>query len=204
MVAVINDPLLEQELIDQRRRTGGDRFDEVWEGIYMMAPLADNEHQRLAYQLCDVLEQTVGTSGEGNVFPGVNVSDRSEDWKKNYRCPDVVYYPKDTRAENRRTFWYGGPAFAIEIVSPGDRTREKLGFYAKVGTKELLVVDRAPWQLELYRLKGKTLVEVGRSTVERPEVLSSDAVPLTWQLVGAEGRPRVIVTHVDGQPQWTI
>jgi len=46
----------------------------------------------------------------------------------------------------------GGPDFAVEILNPGDRTPEKLPFYASVNVRELLVVDRDPWSLELFRL----------------------------------------------------
>ena len=40
MVALIQDPQLEQELIAKRRETGADRYDEVWEGVYVMSPTA--------------------------------------------------------------------------------------------------------------------------------------------------------------------
>ena len=33
-------------LIRERRECGGDRYDEVWDGVYVMSPLADNEHQQ--------------------------------------------------------------------------------------------------------------------------------------------------------------
>ena len=52
-----------------------------------------------------------------------------------------------------------GPAdFLVEIISPGDKSRDKLAFYAELGVRELLVVDRYPWSLELYRLGGNELV----------------------------------------------
>jgi len=45
MALLITDPKLESELIAERERCDGDRFDEVWEGIYVMAPLPNDEHQ---------------------------------------------------------------------------------------------------------------------------------------------------------------
>ena len=204
MVAVINDPGLEQRIIAERQRTGADRYDEVWEGVYMMAPMANNEHQSLVGQLTTILEVTVGWTNLGTVLPGANVSDRRDNWKKNYRCPDVLVLLNGTSAENRGTHWYGGPDLAVEIVSPGDRSRDKLDFYAKVGTKELLIVDRDPWQLELYRLIEGKLGEAGRSTVAQSDILNSDVVPLSWQLVAGEKRPQIHVAHADGQRQWTI
>ena len=78
-------------------------------------------------------------------FPGCNVSDQPERWKRNYRCPDVAVFLPGNPAEDRGTHWYGGPDFAAEVHSRFDRSRKKFGFYAKVGVRELLLVDRHPW-----------------------------------------------------------
>ena len=48
---MINDQTLANELLAARHASGADRYDEVWEGIYMMAPMADNDHQRLVTEL---------------------------------------------------------------------------------------------------------------------------------------------------------
>jgi hypothetical protein len=45
MALVSLEPSEFKRLVRQRRVTGADRFDEVWDGVYVMAPLADNEHQ---------------------------------------------------------------------------------------------------------------------------------------------------------------
>ena len=153
MATLINDRALETVLIRRRRAAGADRFDEVWNGVYVMSPIANDEHQDVAGVLTGILMAVVQWKGLGLVRPGVNVSDRREDWKKNYRVPDVAVFLNDTKAVNCDTFWYGGPDFAVEVVSRGDRTRKKIPFYAKVGTRELLVVDRNPWALTLYRLR---------------------------------------------------
>jgi Uma2 family endonuclease len=52
------------------------------------------------------------------------VTDRHDNWQKNFRCPDVVAFLKGNPAQNRDTHWLGGPDFAIEIVNPYDRARE--------------------------------------------------------------------------------
>ena len=120
-------------LIRERRECGGDRYDEVWDGVYVMSPLADNEHQRLALALSSAIHTALGSTEDIQVFPGCNVSSRSQRWKRNYRCPDVAVFLPGNPAEDRNTHWYGGPDFAVEIQSPYDRSREKFGFYAKVG-----------------------------------------------------------------------
>lgn len=204
MVAVINDPDLQRRLIAHRRRTGADRYDEVWEGVYMMAPEANLEHQDLATGIATVIRIVVQWPGHGSVYQGVNVSDRREGWKQNYRVPDVAAFLNGTTAVKCKTVWVGGPDFAVGIISPFDRTREKLDFYAKVGTRELLVIDRQPWTLELYRLQHGALVEVGRSTLERPDRLASQAVPLSWQLIEGSERPQIEILHSDGAQHWVV
>ena len=47
MVAIIHGPSLAAEIIAKRQETGADSYDEVWEDVYVMAPMANNEHQDL-------------------------------------------------------------------------------------------------------------------------------------------------------------
>lgn len=204
MVSLVTDPLLEERLIEERRNAGVDRFDEVWEGIYVITPPVDDEHQDLVTGISAKLRSAIQEDSRGLVRAGTNISDQREDWTFNDRCPDVAVFLNETQAENCDTHWYGGPDFAVEIVSPGDRTREKLDFYAKVGTRELLIVDRDPWALELYRLEDGKLVQAGRSTTDDSSMLDSRVLPVTWRLVSGETRPQIEITYTDGRRQWTV
>jgi len=204
MATLVTDRLLAEELIQQRRANGSDRWDEVWEGTYVMTPLPNDEHQQIVSRLTSIFEEVIGWPGLGDVRPGVNVTDREDDWTANYRCPDVAVYLQDTHAENRDTHWLGGPDFLVEVVSPDDRTRDKLDFYAKVGTREMLVVDRAPWSLELYRLSGSELKLTVTSSVASPTVLSSEVVPLSFALASGKTRPEIEVSTTDGSKSWSV
>jgi len=204
MTVLIRDPEMCDRLRSERQSTGLDRWDEVWEGVYVMAPLPNDEHQAIQAKLVGVLLAAVGWSGEADVRGGVNVSDRADDWTQNYRCPDVVAFLKGTKAQNKGAFWLGGPDFAVEIVSPEDSSRDKLGFYASVGVRELLVIDRAPWQLELYRLQAGRLQPAGTSVATSGEVLRSEVVPLSFRVVASGARPSIEVTHHDGAQRWVI
>jgi Uma2 family endonuclease len=195
---------LEERLIEERRAAGADRYDEVWDGVYVMSPMPNVEHQRFVGKLNTVFEIAVDWAGLGEAFPGVNISDRKDDWTKNYRCPDVAVFLNDTQAESRGTFWYGGPDFAIEIISDDDRTRDKFDFYAKVNTRELLIVDRDPWALELYRLTDGELRLVGTSTHDSSLVLSSEIVPLSFCLKAGTQRPVIEIRHDDGRQKWRV
>lgn len=206
MSTLIQDEGLERLVIEERRRKGLDGPDEVWDGVYHIMLNPNDEHQQLAMYLCMRLCQLIEEKGLGQVRPGVNISDRVVDWRFNFRCPDVVVFLNDTTAECHDSFWYGGPDFAIEIVSPNDRSRDKLDFYASVNTRELLVIDRNPWSLELYRLIGGEMQLTGRCTPDGPQPLASEVLTLTWNLAAPaepQGRPRLELQHRDGQT-WII
>lgn len=101
-------------------------------------------------------------------------------------------------------FWYGGPDVGIGIISPDDQTREKRDFYAKVNTRELLIVDRDPRALEFSWLSDGQLRPVGKSTLDSPDVLASDVVPLSFQWRPGDVRPTIEVRHSDGVQNWSI
>ncbi len=204
MATFIIDPDLEVRIRQERLESGADRFDEVWEGVYVMSPLADNEHQEIVSGLGAVLQIVIKWAGLGVVQPGANVSDHDEDWTHNYRIPDVVVFLHGTAAQDLGTHWFGGPDFAVEIASPDDRTRDKLSFYAAIGTRELLLVDRKPWRLELYRLREGTLECVGTSVPDALEPLVSEVVPLSFRLRDGAKRPEIEVSHLDSEQRWTV
>lgn len=202
-MVVIADETVAEHLIEQRRAQGLDKYDEVWDGDYYLPPLANLDHQDLAGSLTAVFKMVIQWKGLGRVYPGINVSDREDDWRQNYRIPDVAVFLKETKAVNKDSHWLGGPDFAVEIQSPGDRTREKIDFYAAVGTQELLIINRAPWQLELLRLTGEELQPAGTATVENNTTLSSSTVPLTFELA-ADMSPNIANRHINGEDEWLI
>jgi len=196
MAIVSLEPGELKRLIRRRRRSGGDRWDEVWDGVYVMPPLADNDHQRLGLELSIALRSALGTDERIPIFAGCNVSDQPKRWRRNYRCPDVAVFLPGNPAEDRGSHWFGGPDFAVEAMSRFDRSREKFGFYAKVGVRELLLVDRRPWQLELYRRENLRWDLVGRLSLDDPQVLSSQVLPLTYRLITGATRPKIEVARV--------
>lgn len=161
MPGLVCDPVELDALISRRRETGADRYDEVWEGLYVMSPLANPEHQRLAGEFTAILIEVVTRGKRGVVYPGSNVTDQELDWTRNYRCPDVVVVLRESshRCRDIGATLLGGPDFLIEVRSPGDKTLEKLEFYASIGVPELLVVDRDSKALRLFRLQSGRLAE---------------------------------------------
>lgn len=125
---------------------------------------------------------------------------RAVDWTQNYRAPDVVVNLNTTTARFHGTHWEGGPDFAVEIASPNDRVWDKLDFYAKVSTRELLILDRNPWRLTLLRLNKDRMAEVGCSTLEANDELFSEVIPFSFRLVRRTYGPAVEITNLsDGK-----
>lgn len=193
-----------KRMLRRRRSMGGDRYDEVWNGVYVMSPLADNEHQRLGLDLAVAFRAAGLEAPHAQVFLGTNFSDRPEDWRRNYRCPDVAVFLPGNPAQDRGTHWLGGPDVAVEIVSPGDRSRKKFAFYHKLGVRELLMVDRRPWRLELYRRGDEGWTRIGASTAESPGSLVSAVIPLTFRMHPGSPRPVIEVSRADGTRSWLI
>jgi Uma2 family endonuclease len=204
MATIVTDPLLEDRIRAQRAETGADRYDEVWEGTYFMAPLPNNDHQELVGDLASILRTVVKAAGLGKVYPGANISDRDADWEFNFRGPDIVVVLQGGRAKDRGTHFVGGPDFLVEVASRFDRSREKLPFYGKIGVRELMLIDRDPWCIELYRLEGAELRLVGKSLADDSTVVTSAVIPLSFRLLPGEPRPEIEAKHSDGVQRWVV
>lgn len=204
MSLLIRDRSLSRRMIAKRKALGLDRYDEVWNGVYVMSPMPNNEHQQLISHLIYILEQVIGLPGLGVVLPGANVSDRIKGWKKNYRVPDVCAYFATTSAQDCGTHWVGGPDWLTEILSPDEKPHKKLNFYEKIHAREVVIIHRDPWKIELYLLREDSLVLAGKSDLEEPNELKSVVLPLSFQLAAGITRPLVLVRHTDGTRQWHV
>jgi Uma2 family endonuclease len=204
MAVLVTDPFLEDRLRLERELSGADRYDEVWEGLYVMTPIPDVEHQQIVARFTAILQETVGWPELGDVFPGVNLTERKDDWRYDYRVPDVGVVLRGGKAEDCGTHLRGGADFLVEVTSPKDRTYEKIPFYTRLGVRELLVVDRSMWTLELYRWGEGELKRVGESSLDAPDVLPSEVVPLRFRLVPGTPRPNIEVTHVESGRSWLV
>ncbi len=203
MPVMIYDPVLEQEIRTARDGSEVQRRDEVWDGVLVVPPQANNEHQRIVMRLSAVFSSVIDWDAGDQVLPGTNVSDRDADWTKNYRDPDVAVYLVGNPAKDSNTHWVGGPDVAVEVVSPGEDPRLKLDFYAQVNTRELLIVERDPWAVEMYQLQSGKLVLVGTSDAANAAVLASGALPLTFQLLPGAPRPTIRIAHTASGQTWT-
>jgi Uma2 family endonuclease len=202
MTAIIADPCVEERIITERRARGWDRQDEVWDGVYIIMPDPNVDHQRLVMRLGVAFSEAINAPTGGDVFPGLNLSDRTDDWTNNYRCPDVGVFLKGNTAQVFEAHIRGPADFLVEIVSAGDKSRDKFDFYGELGVRELLLIDRYPWSLELYRHNGSELVLAGRSDLQQGEVIDSTVLPLNFRLLPAEPRPEIHIAEAGGSRTW--
>ena len=203
MAARILDLLLEEQLIAERRRTGADRYDEVWDGEYVMSPLANNEHQLLASRLAAIFHEVLGSRDEVWSLAGANVSDRPVEWTKNFRCPDVVVVLPGSKAEDRGTHWYGGPDLVVEIASEGDASYEKFDFYGSIAVREAIIVDRDPWSLEIYQLDHSgSMILAGQCDPEENSAIVSQVLSAELRLVPQRSRPGIEIFHPATGRKW--
>lgn len=119
------------ELLERRRRSGLDRLDEIWEGVYHMVPAPSHAHASIEAQLMRILGPAADAAGlepTGQCNIGQDEGD--------FRVPDGALHRPGASGT-----WHPTAAMAIEVVSPGDESLEKLPFYAAHEVDEVLIVD---------------------------------------------------------------
>jgi len=143
---------VDEALLERRRCTGADRWDELWDGVLHMPPPPGDAHQALGQGLFRVLAplaeaRSLRPRYETGLF-------RTAD---DYRVPDQSYAPPERFSDRGIE---GAAALVVEIRSPHDETYEKLDWYAAQGVPEVLVVHPEDRRVELYVLRGARLVLV--------------------------------------------
>jgi Uma2 family endonuclease len=127
---VMDPPPIVQDWLAQRSALGQDLFDEVWEGEYHVAASPSDRHADLQVQLIVILRPLAQRTGLLTRGPS-NIGRPTD-----FRVPDLAFL-----GGVPEPVWQPGAAIVVEIQSPGDETRAKLGFYHRVGVEEILIVD---------------------------------------------------------------
>jgi hypothetical protein len=150
---VLGPPPVELEaLIAHRRAIGADRYDEVWEGEYHMAPAPNAAHGDVDEQLPRLLHPYVQRTGL-HATGSVNVGEQND-----FRVPDRAVH-----RQRAHGVWLPTVAIAIEIASPHDESWEKLAFYAAHDVDEVLIVDPQVRQVTWLGRSGDGYVAIERS-----------------------------------------
>lgn len=138
-----------EDILAWRRKTGADRWDEVWEGVLHMSPNPSRGHQELVVRLWQWLEEHWAKPNGCRASISCNVAEAGT-WPGNYRIPDLVLLTPARFSIDHDLYLDGGPDVVVEIRSPDDETYEKLPFYAGIGAGEVWVIDRDTKRPEIY------------------------------------------------------
>jgi Uma2 family endonuclease len=164
---VLDPPPELQELLERRRRMGGDRHDEIWEGVYHMVPGPNAPHSFVAQRLAVLLDVPARAAGL-HVGMEFNVGLGNE----NFRVPDLGVH-----RERHSGTWVPTAAIVVEILSPTDEAWDKLPFYAERGVDELLFVDPGERSISWLALrKGEY------HPIERSQIIDLGAAELARQI----------------------
>jgi len=141
-----------ESLLEWRKRTGADRYDEMWEGVLHMPPAPTIDHEDLQWALETYLRLRWAKARRARVAR-MNLSPPGG-WPHDYRVPDLILWGIDKTKMNRRTHFEGPPDVVVEIRSSDDESYEKLRFYARLGIVEIWVIDCETKAPEIYLLRG--------------------------------------------------
>lgn len=161
-----NPPVLD-EWLARRRELGQDRSDEVWEGDYHVAPGPSMEHALVDSRLARLLSPLAEAAGL-HLTTAFNLGNAQD-----YRVPDGGLH-----REPRGGAFADTAVMVVEVISPGDETMAKFGFYARHGVAEVLVADPGARTVRVWQLRdGGRYDETGHS-----RLLAVDTATLTAEL----------------------
>lgn len=141
-------------LVDRRRALGLDGHDEVWEGVYHVAPYAHARHGRIEQRLARVLGPYADAAGY-EVVGSFNLGQHDD-----YRVPDLAI-----RAFDSDDVYVPTVALVVEVLSPGDESYAKFDFYSRRNVGEILIADSESCVVRMWRLTGAVYREVEASVL---------------------------------------
>jgi Uma2 family endonuclease len=154
--------------LEQRRRAGADRFDEVWKGVLHVSPDPSRGHGYIVQQLAELLGPLARAAG---LVPGISSFNLGES-RDDYRAPDGgLFRGLDSGV------WNLTAALVLEVVSPGDYSWEKFDFYAAHAVDEVLIVDPRTRSVDWLGLVKSEYI-----AIERSGLIALGAAELAQQL----------------------
>jgi Uma2 family endonuclease len=142
-----------QFVLDWRKQTGAEMWDEMWEGVLHMAPVPSRSHQDFKFQLLSWIHQHWAKPLKNRIHGEVNLASPGG-WPNDYRIPDLILLTRDRFGIDHDVYFEGAPAVVVEVESPGDETYQKLIFYTQLGVPEVWIFNRDTKQPKLLMLEG--------------------------------------------------
>lgn len=146
-------PEVPPDILAWRKRTGADRWDEMWEGVLHMPPMPNREHQDLEGSMETYLRVHWARPRRCRVYHQINLASPGG-WPNNYRIPDLLLLSPERFGIDHNEYFEGAPDVVVEIRSPGDESYDKFGFYADLGVPEVWIINRDSKEPEIYVLQA--------------------------------------------------
>ena len=156
----------EEAMLEERRRLGQDRLDEVWQGEYHMNPWPNSRHGYLDVEFLTAI-RTAGKAAGLTQTTGFNVGTQND-----YRAPDGGLYRGPDGGLHRdrgSAIWNPTAALVLEVTSPGDESWLKFDFYAAHDVDEVVIVEGDTRTLHWFALRDGVY-----EAVEHSELLDLD------------------------------
>jgi len=147
----------DEKVLEERRRHGLDRKDEVWDGVLHVVPPPSFIHERIVSELLVALTPIGKRLGlvvsMGGLFEHM----------ENYRVPDLLVGREEQTSERG----FERAELVVEVLSPNDESRDKFPFFAARKVREVWLVEPKSRALEMYLLWG------GQYVRQQPPLVSS-------------------------------
>jgi len=142
----------DEAYLEERHRRGQDKKDELWDGVLHMVPPASYLHGHFDVELVVALRSIGKRRGwlahTDNL--GLFASEKS------YRIPDATLARPDQVSKRGLE----GAELVVEVLSPDDESYDKLPFYAKLGVREVWIIDPETRAVEIYALTQRAYQSV--------------------------------------------
>lgn len=139
---VLGEQPIIRDWLEQRQVLGQDTHDEVWEGVYYVAPQAGVGHAIVQGQVFEKLVERARRAGLVSV-PEFNLGSPQD-----FRVPDAGWLDEWPTLDQ---VYATAARVVLEVLSPDDKTYDKFPFYASHGVVEILVADPRRRTVECWR-----------------------------------------------------
>ncbi len=138
--------------LEERRRLGHDKRDELWDGELHMVPPGTFVHGFVINELLFAMNHVARRRGMRAYVCELGVFQSEQ----NYRVPDLtVVTPSQCNDRG-----LSGAELVVEVLSPNDESRLKQAFYAARGIRESWLVEPRTRGVEVYQLEDGRYVRV--------------------------------------------
>ena len=204
MATLILPPEELNRMIRRRRAAGGDRHDEVWDGVYVMSPLADNVHQAITSDLVVAIKAASTLTVESKPSRAATSPTAPISGGKTTAAPTWRSSCRATRQRTgEATGWAGPTSPPRSSASTTALARTSISTPRSApATCSLSSVERRAWNLTYFNRDSGDWSMVGISEADRSHPLHIASLGFTFRLIPGDLRPLVEVGRPRDGATW--